>query len=468
MPSIKYIVENIEQSVLVLGPGIILDDKGKTFISNFTEKYSRDSNGLIQYYFVNDNLIKTKGDTLTSNFIRSEFLKFHRDTFPLKISEIYRKLALIPFPLIISLNPDTTLHNIFSDLGISHRFEFFKRSGNCEISEKPSVDKPLIYNLFGSYENLNSLVLTYDDLFGYLKTILSLGLPRTVKDSLQEARSITFLGVEFDKWYFQLIVKLLTDFDPKYLGLKFAVPKTCYLNNICQICFENFEINFLNRDALSFINEVYYHCFKHKDYKPRIIPQDPDREFRPGVFISYKRGGESGNLANRIYNEGNDLGFKVVYDKKDLDFFDKPWEFMKRLGYCRFLIAIISEEYFKSQYCMYEIIQMSEHSNDYIESIFPVLLKSTKMPDDSMWDRVENFWSNEISTLKKTMSNKRTESIINITETIRRYDLILDSIPRIKEFIGNILAPQIFLEEDLKNLYAKIDKKNETFLNNSM
>ncbi len=70
----------------------------------------------------------------------------------------------------------------------------------------------MIYNLFGSIDKDDSLVLDFDDLYKMMQSILGTpGLPTKLLRAFREAGTYIFLGFQFDKWYAQLLLKLLSD-----------------------------------------------------------------------------------------------------------------------------------------------------------------------------------------------------------------------------------------------------------------
>ena len=131
----------------------------------------------------------------------------------IKLDATDRKILEIPFPLVISLNPDTFLFDI-ATTNFEHRFNFRHFRFNGEQSDDTHLlapDVPLIYNLLGSLEEDESIVLDYDDLFRFIQTTIGLrGLPDKVRIKLREANSFLFLGFDFEKWYAQLLLQMLT------------------------------------------------------------------------------------------------------------------------------------------------------------------------------------------------------------------------------------------------------------------
>ncbi len=92
------------------------------------------------------------------------------------------------------------LKKYFEEKKLDFNFDFYNKKQNPQAIEKPTRDKPLIYNLFGNVEFEGSLVLTYDDLFNYLISIFGKQeLHKDLRMELRTARMILFLGFKFEK-----------------------------------------------------------------------------------------------------------------------------------------------------------------------------------------------------------------------------------------------------------------------------
>lgn len=156
-----------------------------------------------------------------------EFYKNYWERF----SNFYKKIASLPFHLIVSATPDMGLSRIFEREGITHQFCYYNRN---KTAPDPPYDKiafdpkeqRLIFNLFGRSSMSNSLVLSHDDLFQYLQNILgNKGLSHDdyekLNFDLSNATHFLFLGLQFKKWYMQLMLRLLNPDQEK--GFQYAL-----------------------------------------------------------------------------------------------------------------------------------------------------------------------------------------------------------------------------------------------------
>lgn len=204
-----------EQCVLLIGPEI-LRVNGVCFQQKLQQELQQSLSEKIPFYYPKDALFVFKDD-MSKAYVQGNVVDYldeiNTDTrVENKPDEaIFKKIAALPFHLIISVNPDHFLSDTFAKYGVRHRFAYFHHSGSGVADiEDPHDYMPLIYNLFGSKDKDASLVLDYDDLFNLLQTLLGKpGLPTKLDTKLKEAKSFLFLGFRFDRWYSQLLLRLL-------------------------------------------------------------------------------------------------------------------------------------------------------------------------------------------------------------------------------------------------------------------
>ncbi|MCB9333386.1 MAG: SIR2 family protein [Lewinellaceae bacterium] len=124
----------------------------------------------------------------------------------------------------------------------------------------PTVKQPLVYNLLGSIEKPESLVLTHDDLFDYLESVFQ---AQSMSDKLKDhiintAQSIIFLGIPFDRWYMQLLLRVLhLHKDEEFM--RFAT-KQELSDEVRTLFREQFKINFVPTNIATFIDELFTRC----------------------------------------------------------------------------------------------------------------------------------------------------------------------------------------------------------------
>lgn len=181
-----------------------------------------------------------------------------------KLSDIYYKLAELPFHLTISLSPDKLLNKAFEELGLPYHFHFYDKTDyNTVLDDKkldftPSKENRLVYNIFGSIDNENSLILSYDDLFEFIQRIFNnYKLPKTIEETLLSANCFVFVGFNYSKWYLKLLLRLMNLNEKVYKVYGTDKPKT---KEIETFFINEFDMNFTELDSISFIEALHEKC----------------------------------------------------------------------------------------------------------------------------------------------------------------------------------------------------------------
>lgn len=236
-----------EKCVLLIGPELNAQS-GKSQTRFIHEQLLEREAQHIAYYYPNDSLFLFKEESHKNRAIR-RLKRLYRDMEVPKA--LYKKILELPIPLIISLNPDTHLSQVAQELGLQHDFKHFRYSGEAaEDVDAPSKERPLFYNLSGCLTEEESLVLDYEDLFKLLKAVLPDGLPNKIRIHLRRSESFLFLGFDFEKWYSQLLLQLLT-YERKGRP-KFAVKAQLQDNHAKDFLIHQFQLQFLADDAYFF------------------------------------------------------------------------------------------------------------------------------------------------------------------------------------------------------------------------
>lgn len=210
--------------VLILGPEVFRYEDG-LLIESLYKHLQVGQNPYISFFDTKDELFYFKGKNLaiSKNAVYRQIRAFYNG---LTISPLHEKIAYLPFSLVINTTPDLVLANAFEKNELAHEFRFYNKKLNrdpnniqFEQNEDEAFDAspeyPLIYNLTGHIGYEESLILTYSDLFDFLFNVFGRNnLPLSLRHILEiqdsgEAKDYLFLGFRFNKWYLQVILRLL-------------------------------------------------------------------------------------------------------------------------------------------------------------------------------------------------------------------------------------------------------------------
>lgn len=126
---------------------------------------------------------------------------------------LHRNLAALPFYFTITTTPD----NMFGEaLGkeekvpVTERYHF--NGDNPDMLEMGTVEKPLLFYLYGTVEEPGSLLLTETDLLDFLVALISRKRPlpdNMLSELHNENKSFLFLGFGFRHWYLRILLHVL-------------------------------------------------------------------------------------------------------------------------------------------------------------------------------------------------------------------------------------------------------------------
>jgi hypothetical protein len=199
-----------QRCVLLIGPELLhvsgqsVSDALRNFMSS---KHSR----LLHSVYAHEGLYKFRDETAKKRAQTDAIPQFFREATP--DTAALTNLLAIPFHLILQVTPDTFLSDHALAHSVNHESRYFCGGGKpVESVELPTADAPLFYNLCGTADRFDSMVLDYDDVYDYLKSVFAQpGLPQNLRTALDEATTFLFLGFHLEKWYTQLLLRWVSD-----------------------------------------------------------------------------------------------------------------------------------------------------------------------------------------------------------------------------------------------------------------
>lgn len=253
------IVETIkaEKCILFLGPELFTNSASQKLEEQLVQFLNVEDDPKVRIYedplfFFRERSKKTLTYYKIKNFYDQQF-EF--------AEQLFEKIAQIPFHLIVSLTPEKKLHQKFKALNLKNNFEFYWKNQVADESLKvPNRNRPLIYNLLGSIDRQESLILTHDDLFDYFDSIFQgKSMPSRLRHHImREADNFIFLGIQFDKWYMQLLLRILhLHKDEEFV--RYAANQEIS-REVQTLCYDHFKINFIPNNLSTFVEEIYDRC----------------------------------------------------------------------------------------------------------------------------------------------------------------------------------------------------------------
>ena len=249
-----------QKCVLFLGPQLYTAPGGGVMEEALAEALDAQDpdNPFIRNYYEEDGFFLFREARFRRRVVR-QIRQFYEQPFP-ESQELLEKVARIPFHLIFLMTPDNLLLDTLRRGGYPFQHDFYFRNQPAKDYVFPTRDNPLIYHMLGCLEEDESLVLTHNDLFDYLHSVFnSNSMHQELKTELADAYNYLFLGLPFEKWYLQLLLRVLSLHTDKLKSLeRFASrPEAPTEKGLFE---EQFNIEFVPDQAPAFIEELYRQC----------------------------------------------------------------------------------------------------------------------------------------------------------------------------------------------------------------
>lgn len=236
-------------------------------------------------------------------------------------SDLHRNLAALPFYFTITTTPDSMLIHALKENNKEPVINWYNFNGeNLGMVQMGTVEKPLVFYLYGAMDEPESLMLTENNLLDFL-VALSSGkrpLPGNIRSELRDEKKIfLFLGFGFRHWYLRILLHVLQGPQTKS-SRSFALEKFLPENNAE-----------LQSTAFFFKKKDYkIHIFKEdfngfaRQLKDRFEPCSPaaisrmEAAKKPEVFICHAS--EDKDYAAALYKKLEQAGIRPWLDKENL------------------------------------------------------------------------------------------------------------------------------------------------------
>jgi len=252
-----FIVEKIrqEQCVLVLGPEAYRSIEQEPVQASLLRHLDIEHNPNVYKYYSDDEFYLFE-ERYKRTLVCHQIKAFYQN---LPIPANLEKLAKLPFHIYLTVTPDQCLQKAFELQDFNYQAGYYKRNKDPQIMKTPNKKMPLVYNVFGSIESEESMILSHDDLFDYFKSIFAQqSMPDKLKIQLQNMKNFIFLGVSFEKWYMQLLLRELEIHNRQYEFIRYAAGQDTSAE-LSSFCLDQFQIQFVSANITGFIDQLLEH-----------------------------------------------------------------------------------------------------------------------------------------------------------------------------------------------------------------
>lgn len=178
--------------------------------------------------------------------------------------EVHNLLAGWPLKIVLTTNYDNLMERAFSKKDKDSAKAIYQRDGDQEqIQTPPRVEKPLVYKLHGSLEDIDSMVITEDNYIDFLISLIE-GNPK-LPDAISaifRSDSILFIGYGLKDWNIRVLLRYFRrDNDIRSFAvrrdLRTATNEAASREwESLVLYWERKNISVYNCDALAFVREL--------------------------------------------------------------------------------------------------------------------------------------------------------------------------------------------------------------------
>ena len=389
------IIEDIQNQkcIVIVGPDIIEYDGYPSFFEAVSNELI--DNKYISQSFVEEQLFQIK----ISNPVRAKAEKndgirhiakaMQRviEQNQTKLDAIAELLKKLPSQLILSLIPEEATFSRILQTPV--RYYHKNKTSEKEALPPLSPDSPTVYNILGSLSQSESLVFTYDDLFEYIFSILGDNrLPQELQIALKSAERFIFLGVNFNKWYMHLLLKLLAS-DKNVLAIDAHIPeasRTFIMNRL--------SLEMMDYTPSAFLDKLTCNCHgalkPKEDTSPKTVVQPisvpasvnkPNKNTPVRIFLSYAHVDEEFKkelliTLSPLINQSKEI--EIWEDRQIVAGQEWGKAITTELQDAELMICLVSRNFLNSKYCIEQEVANAINQQKHV---LPVLLKSCAWKD---------------------------------------------------------------------------------------
>ncbi|WP_298919045.1 COR domain-containing protein [uncultured Nostoc sp.] len=179
------------------------------------------------------------------------------------------------------------------------------------------------------------------------------------------------------------------------------------------------------------------------------------------VFISYTwRDEQSKQLVAKIEQAFEAKDIKIIRDTNAIGYKERFKEFMQRLSRGRCVILVISDQYLKSENCMYELVEISKNGNLY-QRIFPIILADANIFNPIKRIKYIEYWEEKIKELNAALKKVDADNLQGFREDIDQYREIRSTIAKLTDLLRdmNTQTEDIHSESEFERLVNAIAQR---------
>jgi len=224
-----------------------------TILDQYQKEYDEESKSNLPY-IAYEFLQIEKTDSLDLVDLVEDFYKEHEHK---DIPEEYKRLAKLPIKLVINTTPDDFMEKAFKLADKRPIVRWYNYKGRDKPDSRSdhdifegSVDRPVVYNLFGSKDEPMSMVLTERHQLSLIRNLVQDNppVPYSILSQFDRDKSYLFLGFDVENWQYRLILDIFNlekgnrTLSPRINGKRPSNIIRAFYEDLFQFSFLEFEV----------------------------------------------------------------------------------------------------------------------------------------------------------------------------------------------------------------------------------
>jgi len=168
------------------------------------------------------------------------------------------------------------------------------------------------------------------------------------------------------------------------------------------------------------------------------------------VFVSYSS--KNREIVDRIDRDfQEELGILLKRDERDLHYKESIYEFMKKVRSVDYILILLSSDFLKSKYCMYEILELLKDEN-YKDRVLPILVEDIDVSKMDRRLKYTKYWARELKRLNEMLERYggKAEDMLPVQEELRELKLVKSIHEVINEFLNHLASIRLERWEDIQ------------------
>lgn len=183
----------------------------------------------------------------------------------------------------------------------------------------------------------------------------------------------------------------------------------------------------------------------------------------PNIFLSYSWNNK--DQATIIENDFNEIGITLIKDTLNLKYKDSISDYMKSIRNADFAIILVSDDYLKSENCMFEALEILKEQN-HKEKILPILIEGTKIFNAQNRISYIKYWKNKKEELENALKDLDVSSSLESYSDLKTLETIYTSMDGFLKTIGDLKTSTLneLKEENYKSIIEYLGFEDISFV----